>query len=123
MLKIMMPEEIVVWYIIPSIRKEFARIMIDKGLIQKQVAAKLNITESAVSQYVKSKRGTEVTFDKRIMNDIRKAVDKILERDDKLVLIHEIQGISESIKNDFTLCKIHKKYNKDLPEDCKICFE
>jgi len=45
-----------VWYLLPLIRKEFAKSLIkDHGLTQRKAAEKLGITEAAVSQYVSKK--------------------------------------------------------------------
>ena len=56
-----MPQEIEVWYLIPALRKELARIFIkDYGLAQKKAAELLGISGAAVSQYVKEKRAKEI---------------------------------------------------------------
>ena len=55
-----MPQEIEVWYIIPALRREFASILKEKGFPQKQIAEKLKLTESAVSQYLKLKRAKDL---------------------------------------------------------------
>ena len=52
-------QEIEVWYVIPAIRKEIAKGLVKKGLKQRAVARKLEITDAAVSQYFNSKRGGE----------------------------------------------------------------
>jgi predicted transcriptional regulator len=49
------PCELIVWYVIPTIRAELAKEMIKLGLSQKEVSERLGITQSAVSQYVKDK--------------------------------------------------------------------
>ena len=52
----LMPQEIEVRYILPALRKELA-IELSKDMKQKEVANILNITQSALSQYHKEKRG------------------------------------------------------------------
>jgi len=64
------PCEIVVQKVLPAIRAELARIMIDEGLPQHQVANRLGLTKAAVSQYVSAKRGHEVSFPTEIEGKI-----------------------------------------------------
>ena len=53
------PCELIVWYVLPAIRRELARELVDKhGMIQAEVARKFGVTDAAVSQYLKSKRGS-----------------------------------------------------------------
>jgi uncharacterized protein len=67
------PCEIIVWYILPVIRKEFARMMVeDYNLSQKEVADKLGLTEPAISQYLSSKRGSDIELSPKILEEIRK---------------------------------------------------
>ena len=59
------PCEIIVWQILPVIRKEFAKSLIENHkLTQRKVAEKLGITEAAVSRYLSKKRGDKEVIDK-----------------------------------------------------------
>ena len=72
------PCELIVWYILPVIRKEFARMMVEEGnLSQKQAAEKLGLTEPAISQYLNSKRGSEMDFNPEITREIRKIAKEL----------------------------------------------
>ena len=72
------PCEIIVWNIVPVIRKEFAKNLIENhGLNQKKVADKLGITESAVSRYISGKRGILEITDDEILVEIKKSADII----------------------------------------------
>lgn len=52
------PCEFIVWHIIPSVRKELARELVEThNLSQAEVARRLDITDAAISQYFKEKRG------------------------------------------------------------------
>jgi predicted transcriptional regulator len=74
------PCEIIVWQILPVIRKEFAKNMIENHkLTQKKTAQKLGLTEAAVSRYVSGKRGTSEILDGEILNEISKSVNQIVE--------------------------------------------
>ncbi|PKK81706.1 MAG: transcriptional regulator [Thermoplasmata archaeon HGW-Thermoplasmata-2] len=52
-----MPCELIVWYVLPSIRRDLAAALKKKGMSQKEIAEKLGVTPAAISQYAKAKRG------------------------------------------------------------------
>ena len=56
------PCEIVVWYVIPSIRSKLAKELLKLGMKQKEISQMLDITQPAVSQYISDKRGHELDF-------------------------------------------------------------
>lgn len=56
------PCETAVWHILPAIRSEVAKELVKFGLSQKEISQHLRITQPAVSQYVTSKRGTNVAL-------------------------------------------------------------
>ncbi|MCK5630488.1 MAG: helix-turn-helix domain-containing protein [Nanoarchaeota archaeon] len=115
------PQEIEVWYILPAIRRELAMLLTKKhGLSQKDTAKILNVSAPAVSQYMKSKRASEVKFTKNTSKLIEKASEKIFKDNSKL--ISEIQILIAAIRKDLTLCRIHKNKNKDLPAKCCVCL-
>jgi predicted transcriptional regulator len=71
-----------VWYLLPLIRKEFARSLIkDYGLTQRKAAEKLGITEAAVSQYVSKKRGDLKVTDVRMRREIKESTKRIMKGD------------------------------------------
>ncbi|MCD4666600.1 helix-turn-helix domain-containing protein [archaeon] len=113
------PQELEVWYVIPSIRKGFAQHMLKKGLSQKEIAKKLRITEAAISYYLKNKRAKELKFDKHINKEIGKSADRIIKNSD--LLMKEIQRICKIVKITKVLCKLHRKHDKHLAKECSIC--
>ena len=117
-----MPQEIEVWYIIPSLRRELAKSMInDLKLTQKQVAKIMGLTEAAVSQYLHSKRAKEVVFTKAVLEELKKSA-KIISKDEKL-LIQEMMRLTNSTGVKHVMCDIHKKHDAKLPNNCEICFD
>ncbi len=53
------PCELVVWYLLSTIRKEVARELVDVyGYTQAKVAETFGVTDAAISQYLKNKRGS-----------------------------------------------------------------
>ncbi len=52
------PCEIVVWYLLPTIRKGMAKELVSvHGFTQSRVAKTFGVTDAAVSQYLRNKRG------------------------------------------------------------------
>ena len=119
-----MPQEIEVRYILPAIRREIARILIEEHKFsQKETAKILGLTEAAISQYQHSKRAKDVVFSDKIVDEIKKSADKIVEdKNNKQRLIAEIYRISNLISVKHILCDIHRSQSKDL-ESCNICFD
>jgi predicted transcriptional regulator len=81
------PCEIIVWKILPVIRKELAKALIDNyGFNQKKVSDKLGLTESAISRYLSGKRGKTETLDGKILNEIKKSAKRLSKEDGKAVI-------------------------------------
>ena len=116
-----MPQEIEVWYIIPAIRRELTKSMVELGLTQKQIADKMGITEAAVSQYLSSKRAKEVVFSNAILEEIKKSAEKIIENNENPVL--EMVRLTNLTSVKHVMCDLHKKQDLNLPDGCNICFE
>jgi uncharacterized protein len=111
------PQEIEVFYILPAIRRHLAMYMKLQGLKQNKIANLLHIQKSAVSQYIKKKRGSGVEFEEEVLKEISKSASVIK---DEYSLLGETQRLLRVIKGSGDLCKIHKKLS-DVPEDC--CHE
>jgi len=120
---LLQPQEIEVFYIIPTVRRQLAIAMKQRGLKQKQIAVLLDIEDAAVSQYINQKRGNKVQFEKEIIKEINKS-SKLIK--DKLSLVRETQKLLRLIHSTGEICRIHKQICK-IPEICspKIvqCFE
>lgn len=115
----MLPQEIEVWYIIPTLRKELALCLKELGISQKDIAKKLGITEAAVSQYIKGKRGSETEIPNELKSEVMHSAKLILE--DKSNLFKEMNRLClETKKTDF-ICHIHRKHT-ELPSNCDLCF-
>ena len=115
-----MPQEIEVWYIIPALRRELAKNMLDLELTQKQIAELMGITEAAVSQYLSSKRAKEVVFSNAVLDEVRKSAKKIVE--DRKCLVPEMMRLSKLTGVKQVMCDIHRKQDSSL-SGCDVCFD
>jgi len=112
------PQEIQVWYILPAIRKHYAIYLKEAGLKQKEIASLLDITEAAVSQYLKNKRGNDVKFTEDILKEIKKSAQKVKEK--KKDIRKETQNILNFVFKSPLMCGICHTH-AGTPENCKIC--
>lgn len=118
-----LPQEIEMWYLIPALRRELAKILIsDFGMNQKQVSQTLGITESAVSQYLKSKRGSELKFSEEDIQKIRGVAYNIVEKGNSHAN-EELYRLSMKFRGSNIICDFHKKSDSSIPKDCDLCLE
>lgn len=106
MKKLIFPQEIEVWYVLPAIRKQLALELIKQGLTQSQVSKLLDCSRASVNQYTKQQRGQEI-LNQKIKSEIRKSSSLILKN--KSAVFQEIMRISQVTKNTGLLCQLHKK--------------
>ncbi len=114
------PCELVVWYVLPTIKSELTKELIDRGMSQKEVSQRLGVTEAAVSQYVKGKRGGKLELKEGAREAIVDLAQSIVEERDSN-LIQDICRVCGKIKADRTLCGPHKEYGL-VPVGCDACF-
>ena len=134
--KWLMPQEVEVWYVIPSIRRELALAMIDKGRTQKSIARMLGVTEPAVTQYKLSKgkdssrsRGDRVEIPKKLQPEIDKSADQILAAWDKHgdkaqtfeIMTREVNRIIKVLRNAGILCEVHREHCSGVHPNCSAC--
>ena len=113
-------QEIEVWYVIPALRKELAKALLDLDLTQKDIAKKLGLTEPAVSQYLKNKRGKDVAFSDAALNQVKLSAKKIFKSNARGASLIEIQRLCRYLKAKGHICKIHKNLNENM-KGCSIC--
>ncbi len=116
-----MPQEIEVWYIIPALRRELAKCMVELGLTQKQIAERISLTEAAVSQYLSSKRAKEVMFSNAVLDEIKKSAKRVVEH--KGNLVQEMIRLTNLTSVKHVMCDLHKKQDTNLPNSCNVCFD
>lgn len=73
------PCEIIGWQILPAVRREITRhLVVDKKIARKIVAKKLGITEAAICQYLKAKRGGTHKFNSHDLAKIREMAEIVV---------------------------------------------
>ncbi len=116
------PCELIVWYVIPTIRAELAKEMIKLGLSQKEVSEKLGITQSAVSQYVKDKRGKGIPVNKQTRKAIKNLAKDIAEGNMGRDVIPGICAVCAIVKQSGSLCDLHRQEDDSDLEGCDVCM-
>ena len=122
MINVKPPCEMVVWYVIPTIRSELAKELLKLGMKQKEISKLLDITQPAVSQYISDKRGHGIKFNEQIMAMIKEFAHDLKEETvTKQDIIPRTCKICKMIKAEDVLCQIHKEKDK-IPADCTACL-
>ncbi|UCH89552.1 MAG: zinc ribbon domain-containing protein [Thermoplasmata archaeon] len=118
-----LPCEVIIWYVIPDLRNEISRILLeDYNYKQVEIARLLGVTKAAVNQYLSSKRGENffsLVKDKKTKNmllkEVRKSVATLV--DDKTTIDIELCRMCNIIKGNKIIFKVYDKYvHTDVPE-------
>ena len=121
-MKIIMPQEIEVWYLIPALRREITKVLVkDHNLSQKKTADILGITEPAVSQYLSFKRGKEIKFSEKEKIEIEKVAEEISKNPGKAT--NHLYNLCVKFRGSDVMCRIHKKHDLSISSGCRLCAE
>ena len=116
------PCEIVVWYVIPAIRSELAKELLNLGMKQKDVSELMDITQPAVSQYITDKRGSGIKLDENVRKMIHEFARQLSEGEAaKADLISRTCTICKHVKTTDVLAQLNIN-KEDLGEDCQSCL-
>ncbi len=114
-----LPQEIEVWYLIPAIRKELARILTKKyKLTFEKTGGILGISKAAVSQYLNKKRADKINLPTRIKREIVKSAARIVKNNN--IAVREIMGILALTKKCGCECSVCRKYNRGVIKQCGL---
>jgi predicted transcriptional regulator len=122
----LLPCEVAVKTVIPAIRSAIVKIMYNElGFKQVEIAESLNITQAAVSQYIRGIRGTAISVDSipeihdEIISFINKVIAENISRDKQVIQYCKLCNI---IRAKGLMCKTHKQYDLTLrTHDCRLC--
>ncbi len=129
----LMPQEVEVWYIIPAIRRELTRIMIDREIPQKTIAKMLGVTEPAITQYKlkrsKRSRGDQIEIPNELMLEVNKSADVIIKTwEDREAgemvyetMTREINRLIDVLRDAGVICEVHREHCEHVEEDCSAC--
>ena len=116
------PCEIVVWYVIPAIRSELAKELLNLGMKQKDVSELMDITQPAVSQYITDKRGSGIKLDDDVRQMVKDfAFELSTGESTKADLIPRTCAICKNVQPEDIMEQLGM--DKDnLGEDCQSCM-
>jgi len=118
----MLPQEVEVWYIIPAVRKEFAKILTSEyGFSYERAGKALGISKAAVSQYISNKRANKVCLNEDTKKEIVESA-KLINENEK-VAMKEIQKILKYMKDTNCSCNVCKQYNKEVIDYCNCQYK
>ena len=114
----LLPQEIEVWYIIPTIRRCLALELVKSYHLTLEETGKIiGVSKSAVSQYINKKRAEKIKVNKEMINEIKKSAEKIAEKNE--LGLSEILRLVKIAKEKGIACDTCKKYNKGILNICK----
>ncbi len=128
-----MPQEIDVWYILPALRRELTRILIDKGIPQRQIASMLGVTEPAITQYKLEQssraRGSIMTIPREFIPEIERSADIMIEawknrqQDTPIyrIMTREFNRLIRLLRDAGVACATHRSQCEFVDEDCDAC--
>jgi predicted transcriptional regulator len=146
----MMPQEVEVWYVLPAIRRELAKVMktkstsranedgemIDHKITQKEIARMLGVTEPAITQYLLKKkgrrsRGDQVVIPGSILEEIDKSSNIMIAEYEKArkagvedifeSMTREINRIIRFMRDEGVMCDIHREFCAHTEDPCDAC--
>ena len=112
--KLLQPQEIEVFYVLPALRRELAVSLKSAGNSQKDIAALLGVTGAAVSQYFSSKRASQIKFSVELKKAIGESAAKIA---DDISLMNEMQRLLKLTRTERVACQVH------CLKGCNACYE
>jgi predicted transcriptional regulator len=120
------PCETIVSAVLPAIRSLIARNLIENhSMKQTEVAEVLGTTQSAVSQYLKQKRGDQLTNVLGSLPDVQEAIENLVaeitsRNTQEKESVKTICSICMSLRKDGTICTIYETHSEGQT-DCDLC--
>ena len=91
--RVLQPQEIEVFYVLPAIRRELAYCLKAQGKSQKDIAVILGVTGAAVSQYMSSKRASAMQFNEKLKTAFAESAREL---NGELSMVRETQKIGRA---------------------------
>jgi len=113
-----LPQEVEVWYIIPAIRRDMAKVLIsDYNMSYEKTGSILGITKAAVSQYLNNKRAAKIRIHEKALEEIKKSCKKLASG--KSDAVKEIEKVLAFIRKKSLHCEKCGKLIDGSLHDCK----
>jgi predicted transcriptional regulator len=119
------PQELMSMFVIPAIRNNIVKEFKVQGFKQEDIARLLDVTPSAISQYLKDKRGTEIEFcsefDDRLKSDVNELVSGLGDdlKGNQNLVFKKINELSLYFRKERMLCPMCQKMNELVSGDCR----
>ena len=116
------PCEIVVWYVLPMIRREVSKELVHThGMTQAEVARRFGVTDAAISQYLKKRRGGNAIIDDNplypeFQEEVKVSAARIAE--DKSDFATEMCRLCCVVKKTGLLAVFYKAQTGMVPPNC-----
>jgi len=120
---IKLPCEVMIWEFLPALRRELVRALLKEGVSRKEIASMLGITDSAISQYLKKKRGMHFKFSidiKQRIQQIARHLKNTPAENRSVKLIAEICKFCLMLKRKRLFCSLCLKQNPELNKNCNV---
>jgi predicted transcriptional regulator len=112
-----LPQEIEVWYVIPAIRSQIARYLIeDFDASYERVGKILGVSRAAISQYVKGKRAAKIKLPKELGPKILATCKTLVKDETKTV--EEIDKILAHMRAKSLTFSVCGKLKEGVLDDC-----
>lgn len=118
------PCELIVWYVLPNIRRELAKELVEgHGLTQAEVARRFGVTDAAISQYMKKKRGANQEMEESkgyddFMLQVKLSAERIV--NEGVDIVRETCRICGVVKQTGMLAHIYQVQMGYTPPSC-VC--
>ncbi len=113
------------WFVLPAIRKELCVYLVkEKGFSRAKTAEALGLTQAAVCQYLKSRRGNSFKFNKEEKKSIHKLGSRLAGEDakgQKQELLHGSCELCKKVRNELRLCSMHSSEQSKPFAGCTVC--
>lgn len=113
-----LPQEIEVWYVIPAIRRELAKCLINSHNVTYEKTGRiLGISKAAISQYVSSKRAAKIKLHEKALSEVCSSCNLIVEG--KSDAVKEITKILNLIREENLSLEVCGKIKDGVLENCR----
>ncbi|UCD72518.1 MAG: hypothetical protein JSW01_03425 [Candidatus Bathyarchaeota archaeon] len=119
------PCEIMTNYIMPAVRAHIARRLIEKHrFTQVSAAEKLGLTQSAMSRYLTSDRGTRTSLSDEVIHILEMIAEDLADQDSPSTMtIEQTCRICLSMRRSGDFCRLHRELDEKIPDSCDVCLK